>query len=65
MKHDARFEVRLSNDTRQALAALADESGLTSADLARLGIKRLLARPGALLGPATPNRSDGGERAGA
>jgi hypothetical protein len=62
MKNDARFEVRLSTDTRRELRELASTSGLTSADLARLGIKRLLARPGALLGPATAIRSDASER---
>jgi hypothetical protein len=65
MKQDARFEVRLSAERRRELAALAAQSGLSSADVARLALSQLLARPGALLGPVTSNRSDDGERAGA
>jgi hypothetical protein len=50
MKHDARFEVRLTADTRRELEELAATCGLTSADLARLGIKWLLRR-GLEVGP--------------
>jgi hypothetical protein len=63
MKRDARFEMRLPAARRQELADLAAEVGISSSDLARLAISRLLARPGSLLGPATPNRSDDSERA--
>jgi hypothetical protein len=46
----SRFEMRLSAAQRRELAALADETGLTSADLARLGIRWLLAHRDVLTG---------------
>jgi hypothetical protein len=61
MTDTSRLEVRLSTDERRELRELASTSGLTSADLARLGIKRLLACP-RLLG--VPAAGDDGERAG-
>ena len=42
MNNDARFELRLPAQRRAQLEALADETGLSSADLARLAIGRLL-----------------------
>jgi hypothetical protein len=59
MKRDARLELRLSAAQRRELAALADETGLTSADLARLGVRWLLAHRGMLVNG--PSRD--GERA--
>jgi hypothetical protein len=45
-----RFEILLSRQRRRELAELAAKLELSSADLARLGIVRLLQNPGALLG---------------
>jgi hypothetical protein len=42
MNNDARFELRLPTQRRAQLEALADETGLSAADLARLAIGRLL-----------------------
>ena len=41
-----RFEFRLSAGRRRELAELAAETGISSADLARLAIKQFLERPG-------------------
>ena len=49
MRRDARFEFRLSADARRELDALALETGLSAADLARLGIRWMLEHPGVLL----------------
>jgi hypothetical protein len=46
-----RYELRLSKERRAELAALAAQCGLSSADLIRLSVRRLLANPGALLRP--------------
>lgn len=54
MTDGTRFELRLSVERRRQLAELAAESGLSAADLARLGIKWLLDHPGALLKPEHP-----------
>ena len=40
-----RFELRLSPARRQELNALAQDTGLASADLVRLAIKQFLERP--------------------
>jgi hypothetical protein len=45
-----RLEVLLPQQWRVELADLASELGLSTADVARLGIGRLLRNPGALLG---------------
>jgi predicted DNA-binding protein len=45
MNNDARFELRLPTQRRARLDELADETGLSSADLVRLAIDRLLADP--------------------
>ena len=37
-----RFEIKLSSEWRKELAELSAETGLTAADLARLGIKWML-----------------------
>jgi hypothetical protein len=42
MKQETRFEMRLPEAQRRELAALADETGLTSADLVRLSIRWML-----------------------
>ena len=47
---DGGFEIHLPQQRRAELAALASETGLSSADLVRLGICRLLERPEVLLG---------------
>jgi hypothetical protein len=52
-----RFEIRLTSERRRELEDLAREVGLSSADLARLGINWLLAHPRILI--------DGGQRADA
>jgi hypothetical protein len=62
MTDTSRFEVRLSAAQRRELAALADETGLSAADLARLGIRWLLEHPGVLLRPDRPS-DDGEQRA--
>ena len=45
MQNEARFEFRLAKDRRRELAELAAETGISSADLARLAIKQFLERP--------------------
>ena len=45
MQNEARFEFRLSAGRRRELAELAAETGISSADLARLAIKQFLERP--------------------
>jgi hypothetical protein len=52
-----RFEIRLTPERRRELEDLAREVGLSSADLARLGIGWLLRHPSVLI--------DGGQRADA
>jgi hypothetical protein len=49
MTQNTRFELRLPADQRRELGELAREVGLSSADLARLGIGWLLRHPGVLL----------------
>ena len=53
---DTRFELLLTRSRRQALAALADELGLSSADLMRLALEKLLQNPSALLGRSGGDR---------
>jgi hypothetical protein len=48
--NDQRFEIRLSETRRRELAALARETGLSSADVARLGILWVCRNPDALRG---------------
>jgi hypothetical protein len=55
MEHGTRFELRLPAGRRRELAALADETGLSAADLVRLGIRWLLDHPGVLLKPEGQN----------
>jgi hypothetical protein len=50
----ARFKIRLTPERRRELEDLAREAGLSSADLARLGIGWLLRHPGVLLGGGLP-----------
>jgi len=45
-----RFEVVLPADRRAELARLADDAGISAADLARLAIIRLLNDPASLTG---------------
>jgi hypothetical protein len=62
MYGSTRFEFRISRERRRELDLLADETGLTSADLARLGITWLLERKAVLV---TGNREPvAEERAG-
>jgi hypothetical protein len=49
MRHDARLEIRLPAAKRRELDELAADTGLTSADLARIGIRWLLAHRKILL----------------
>jgi hypothetical protein len=53
----ARFEIRLTPERRRELEDLAREVGLSSADLARLGIGWLLRHPNVLLGGEQPDRA--------
>jgi hypothetical protein len=57
MNNDARFELRLPVQRRPQLEALADETGLSSADLARLAIGRLLANPEVILKFSQPTEA--------
>ena len=57
--NDTRFELRLPCAQRRELAELAQETGLSASDLARLAVRRLIADPGVLL----VRGSDSGERA--
>jgi hypothetical protein len=52
-----RLEVLLPQQWRAELAGLASELGLSTADVARLGIGRLLRNPGVLLGSERPARA--------
>lgn len=49
MRHDARLEIRMPAAKRRELDELAADTGLTSADLARIGIRWLLAHRETLL----------------
>jgi hypothetical protein len=49
MTLETRLDVRLPAATRRALDALAADTGLTSADLVRIGIRWLLTRRRTLL----------------
>lgn len=62
MKHEARFELRLSAARRQELAALANETGLSNGDLVRLGIKWLVENPQVFLKPEVIESAMRGER---
>ncbi len=50
MSDGTRFEIRLSAARRRELGELANETGLTAADVARLAIVRLLNDPQVLTG---------------
>ncbi len=49
MKNVARFDLKMSPHQRDALAALATEAGLSSADVVRLSVNWMLAHPEALM----------------
>jgi predicted DNA-binding protein len=49
MDQSTRFELRLPRERRRELDALADKCGLSSADVVRLAVRRLLNDPGVLL----------------
>ena len=42
MRNDARLELKIPTERREALSTLAEQSGLSSSDLVRLAINRLL-----------------------
>jgi hypothetical protein len=42
MRNDARLELKIPTERRAALSTLAEQSGLSSSDLVRLAINRLL-----------------------
>jgi hypothetical protein len=48
MEQSTRFELLLPAARRRELDALAAEAGLSSADVVRLALARLVARPGVL-----------------
>jgi hypothetical protein len=56
--NDHRFEIRLSETRRRELDALARETGLSSADVARIGIGILLRNPDALRGAVRPRQRE-------
>jgi hypothetical protein len=58
MSIGTRFELRLPREQRERLGALADQTGLSASDLARLAVRRLIADPGVLLGPAVQSPSE-------
>jgi hypothetical protein len=47
MTNDTRFEFRLPEPIKRELTALSGETGLSAADLVRLGVNQLLADRGA------------------
>ena len=47
--HDARLEIRMPAASRRELDQLANEVGLSTADVVRISIRRLLQNPEALL----------------
>jgi Ribbon-helix-helix protein, copG family len=49
MQLDSRLEIRLPSATRNALDALAADTGLTSADLVRIALRWLLTNEKAVL----------------
>jgi len=51
MRCDTRLEIKLPAESRRELHKLADEIGLSSADLVRLGIRYVLSHRDALLRP--------------
>jgi hypothetical protein len=60
MSIGTRFELRLPREQRE-VGALADQTGLSASDLARLSIRRMLADPGALIGvERKPERVEAG-----
>jgi hypothetical protein len=58
MLMDTRLELLLTRSRRKALADLADETGLSSADLMRLALDKLLRNPSALLGRSGGDRKE-------
>jgi hypothetical protein len=52
MEQATRFELRLSVEQRRGLDALAHETGLSAADLVRLGLTQLLRKGVVLRGDA-------------
>jgi hypothetical protein len=61
MSIGTRFELRLPREQRERLGALADQTGLSASDLARLAVRRLIADPGVLLGvERKPERAEAG-----
>jgi hypothetical protein len=51
MTDGTRFQIRLSAERRRELAELASEAGLSSSDIARLGIRYMLQHPHLLFTP--------------
>jgi hypothetical protein len=49
MTNDARIEIRLPDRRRRELVELAAETGLSRADLVRIGINWLIEQPDAIL----------------
>jgi hypothetical protein len=50
-KYEHRFHLKLPTQTRQELADLAAEAGLSRSDVVRLSLKWLLEHPNVLLRP--------------
>jgi len=56
----ARFDLKLPAPVRRELAALASETGLSSADLVRLSVRHLLQNRETILRPAAQEREASG-----
>jgi hypothetical protein len=53
-----RFDLHLPTAQRLALASLANETGLSSADLVRMGIRFVLRHPEMVSQPISENQGD-------
>jgi hypothetical protein len=60
MEQMPRFQLRLPVVQRRELAMLARETGVSSADLVRLGIRYMLQHPEVVSRPLSQNRIEGG-----
>jgi hypothetical protein len=54
----ARFDLKLPASQRRELASLADQVGLSSADVVRFGIRYMLQHPEVILRPAAQEQRE-------